>query len=79
MKVFGHLIGQLLLRTLDRAERIHLAMLCRGFDGELRLLRPARIGGQEIVFTLGWSALFIALRLYNFPQLLGRLFTEFAR
>jgi cobalt/nickel transport system permease protein len=69
----------LLLRTLDRAARIHLAMLCRGFDGELRQLRPARIGRQEIAFTFGWSALFIALRLYNLPQLLGRLLTEFAR
>ncbi len=79
MKVFGHLIGQLLLRTLDRAQRLHLAMLCRGFDGEFRLLRPSRIGRQEIVFTLGWSAVFIALRFYNFPQSLGRLLTEFAR
>lgn len=79
MKVFSHLAGQLLLRTLDRAQRIHLAMLCRGFDGEIRLLRPARIGRREIVFTFGWSAAFIVLRLYNFPQLLGRLLTEFAR
>jgi cobalt/nickel transport system permease protein len=79
MKIFGHLIGQLLVRTLHRAERIHLAMLCRGFDGEFRQLRPARIGRREIVFTLGWSAAFIALRLYNLPQLLGRLLTEFAR
>jgi cobalt/nickel transport system permease protein len=79
MQVFGHLTGQLLLRTLDRAGRVHLAMLCRGFDGELRLPRRARIGRPEIVFTLGWSAVFIALRLYNVPQLLGRLLTEFAR
>lgn len=79
MKVFGQLAGQLLLRTLDRAQRLHLAMLSRGFDGELRLLRPGRIGRQEIIFTLGWSTAFIALRLYNVPQLLGRLLTEFAR
>jgi len=79
MKVFGHLIGQLLLRTLDRAQRIHLAMLCRGFDGEIRLLRPSRIGREEFVFTLGWSATFLVLRFYNVPQLLGRLLTEFAR
>jgi cobalt/nickel transport system permease protein len=79
MQVFGHLAGQLLLRTLDRAQRLHLAMLCRGFDGEVRQLRPLRIGRQEVVFTLGWSAAFVALRLYNLPQLLGRLLTEFSR
>jgi cobalt/nickel transport system permease protein len=33
MRVFTSMIGQLLLRTLDRAQRIHLAMRCRGFDG----------------------------------------------
>ena len=36
-KVFTHLIGQLLLRTLARAQRIHLAMRSRGFDGKIRL------------------------------------------
>lgn len=79
MQVFGHLAGQLLLRTLDRAQRLHLAMLCRGFDGEVRRLRPSRIGRPEIVFTLGWSAAFALLRLYNFPQLLGRILTGFAQ
>ena len=58
---------------------IHLAMLCRGFDGEIRLLRPTRIGREEFVFTLGWSATFLVLRFYNVPQLLGRLLTEFVR
>lgn len=79
MRVFGHLIGQLLLRTMDRAQRIHLAMLCRGFDGEIRLLRPLRIGRAEVVFTLGWSALFVFLRLFDVPQEIGRLLTELAR
>ena len=79
MTVFGHLAGQLLLRTLERARRIHLAMLCRGFDGDIRMLRPSRIGPPEIVFTLGWSAAFILMRFYNLPRFLGGLLTEFAR
>jgi cobalt/nickel transport system permease protein len=76
MKIFGHLIGQLLLRTVDRAQRIHLAMLCRGFDGDIRLLRRSHIGRPEVIFTLGWSAAFIALRFFNLPHLLGTLLTE---
>ncbi|ALC15429.1 cobalt ABC transporter, permease protein CbiQ [Desulfuromonas soudanensis] len=79
MKIFGHLIGQLLLRTVDRAQRIHLAMLCRGFDGDIRLLRRSHIGRPEVIFTLGWSAAFIALRLFNLPHLLGTLLTELFR
>jgi cobalt/nickel transport system permease protein len=74
IKVFCQMISQLLLRTLDRAQRIHLAMLCRGFDGNIRTSRTLAIGQQEIIFLLGWSTLFILLRLYNLPQFLGSLF-----
>jgi len=34
----GGMVGRLLLRTLGRAERIHRAMVARGFDGEIRTL-----------------------------------------
>jgi cobalt/nickel transport system permease protein len=71
--------GQLLLRTLDRAQRIHQAMLCRGFAGDIRMLRPLRIGRRELLFTLGWSALFVLLRLVNLPLLAGEFLTELVR
>ena len=75
IKVFGQLVGQLLLRTLDRAGRIHLAMLCRGFDGNLRTRGTLAISRREIFFLLGWSGLFLLLRCINLPQRLGTLFT----
>jgi cobalt/nickel transport system permease protein len=31
-KSYAYLVGMLLVRSYDRAERIHKAMLCRGFD-----------------------------------------------
>lgn len=73
IKVFASMIGQMLLRTLDRAKRIHLAMRCRGFDGEIRILRPMRLGGRDICFLMGWSAFFVGVRFWNFPQILGSL------
>ena len=79
MKIFGTMVGQLLLRTVDRAQRIHLAMLCRGFDGEIRLSRRLHIGRAEVLFTLGWSTLFLLFRLVNVPQLLGTWVTELLR
>jgi len=75
IRTFGPLIGQLLLRTMDRAQRIHLAMLCRGFSGEIRLGRPLRIGLPEALFVCCWSCLFITLRLINLPQVLGTWLT----
>lgn len=79
MRVFASLVGHLLLRTMERAQRIHLAMLCRGFRGEVHLLRGLRIGRAEVLFTLGWAALFLAFRFWNLPQALGRLLAEFVR
>ncbi len=72
-KIFVLLVGQLLLRTLDRAQRIHLAMCCRGFDGNIRINRPMKFGFSEIRFTLAWSLLFICFRYYNIPLKMGEL------
>jgi cobalt/nickel transport system permease protein len=74
-KVFSHIIGQLLLRTLDRAQRIHLAMRSRGFDGKIRLVRPLRWHAADAAFFLGWAALFVLFRWHNIPDLLGQLIT----
>jgi len=71
VNIYSYLLGHLLLRTLDRAQRIHLAMFCRGFDGEIRLLRPLKIGRAEAAFVLGWSAFFFLMRIYNIPQVAG--------
>ena len=75
LRHFGPLVGHLLLRTWERAERIHLAMLARGFTGEVPARRQGRFGGKELRFLLGWSTLFIALRRFNLPHLLGALLT----
>ena len=59
------------MRTLARAQRIHLAMLSRGFEGKIHLLRPVHIHGRDVVFFVGWSMLFVLLRVYNIAYLLG--------
>ena len=72
---FGPLVGHLLLRTWARAERIHMVMLARGFRGEFHIRQEFHFGGRELLFLCGWSALFITLRHYNLPHLLGTLVT----
>jgi cobalt/nickel transport system permease protein len=79
LRVFSYMIGQLLLRTLDRAQRIHLAMRCRGFDGEIRVLRPLKICARDVAFLMGWSSLFLLMRLYDIPQWMGHAVTELMR
>jgi cobalt/nickel transport system permease protein len=70
--VYGSMLGQLLFRTMDRAQRIHLAMMCRGFDGEIRYIATPRMRWSDWMFLAGWGGLFALLRLYDFPAWLGR-------
>jgi len=71
LRVAGSMLGQLLLRTLARAQRIHAAMLCRGFDGVFRLRRPLRLGARDVAFAVGWCGWFALVRAVDLPQLLG--------
>lgn len=73
-RVWGSLIGQLLMRTIERAQHIYQAMLCRGFDGEIHMLRPAKITLAETVYITGWAAFFLIARFINIPQALGKVF-----
>jgi len=70
------LVGQLLFRALDRAQRIHLSMCCRGFEGRFRTLGPMTIGLKEYGYVVGWSSFFIFLRFYNLPVKLGEIVTS---
>lgn len=73
--VYGQILGHLLLRTYERAQRVYSAMLLRGFDGHVRTRRVLRIRAADMVFLFGWSALFAFLRFYNVPLALGELLT----
>jgi cobalt/nickel transport system permease protein len=75
LRVAGSLLGHLLLRSLDRAQRIHRAMLARGFDGEVRVLRPTAIRAGDALFVAIWGEVFLTARLYNLPEWLGRWIT----
>jgi cobalt/nickel transport system permease protein len=74
MKVFIPLAGALLIRTMDRAQRIYGAMLARGFDGTIRLRRRLRMGSPDVAFTVLWVGAFAVFRLVNVPAALGTLF-----
>ncbi|RNC71027.1 MAG: cobalt ECF transporter T component CbiQ [Desulfuromonadales bacterium] len=75
LKAYGALVGSLLLRTWNRAERIHMAMLSRGFRGEFHVRRTSRFGRGELLFTAGWCSIFMLLRFINVPHLVGALVT----
>ena len=78
LKATASLLGNLMLRTLIRAERIYTAMKSRGFNGEVRLRRTMRFTTTDLAFIAGWSRL-VAARLWNLPRLLGEIVAGVAR
>jgi len=75
LRIYGQMLGQLLLRTVARAQRLHLAMKCRGFDGQIRMARELRFRTADWLFLVGWSAAFSVCRFVDVSLLLGRLLT----
>ncbi|MEI7948498.1 MAG: cobalt ECF transporter T component CbiQ [bacterium] len=75
LRTYGSLIGTLLLKSMDRAERVYRAMVARGFDGEIRMLRRSSFRWTDSVFIGGWLAYFIAARAWNLADVLGLLLT----
>lgn len=73
IRTWGSLTGLLLLRTLDRAQRVHQAMRCRGYDGTIRLARSSRLRMLDGAFLVFWLVFFVAVRMVNFPQWVGAL------
>ena len=79
----GSFIGQLLLRTSDRAERIYNAMRCRGYGTEIISTINDRSAGRarqrmdtgDYLFLLAGAGSSILFRIFDLPGLLGALIT----
>jgi len=65
-RVTGNMAGQLFLRSYERSDRIHNAMLARGYTGQMRTLNPHVMGVSDWLF--GALSIIIILIL----QLTGR-------
>lgn len=70
---WGSFAGQLLLRTLDRAQRVYESMNLRGFTGEYNTGDAAKPGAKDFIFLAGWVVFFVIARLYNIPVIIGSL------
>lgn len=73
IKIFVSTIGLLLMKTVERSERIYHSMCSRGFSGEIRLIKRDKIGFTDIVFAVISITVFIILRRYNIVKMLGEL------
>lgn len=64
-RVTGGMAGNLFLRSLERSDRIYMAMLSRGYDGEVRTLP------QPAIPPISWGALVVGLALLSLLLFIG--------
>lgn len=64
-RVAGGMAGSLFLRAFERSDRIYVAMLSRGYDGEVRALPLPSLAGGSLLALAGGLALLAALLLFG--------------
>jgi cobalt/nickel transport system permease protein len=60
-RCYAYLVGMLLVRSYDRAERINQAMLLRGFSGRYYSLRQFSVGRGDIVYLTAMVIMILCL------------------
>ena len=73
-KVWGPLVGQLLLRSIDRANALYDSMVLRGYKGAFYTGEKIKMRGVDFAYAIIWTAFFIFIRNVNLTQWLGSLF-----
>ena len=73
ISAWGSFLGQLLLRSMDRAEALYQSMLLRGFRGAYYYAEVPPCGASGIVYVIVCVGAFLCARWVNLPVLLGSL------
>lgn len=70
---WGSFVGQLLLRSMDRAEELYQSMQMRGFHGSFYYADVERFRCRDAGYLVFWLLLFWLLRFCNLSEIIGRL------
>lgn len=74
-KAWGSLTGQLLLRSIDRANTVYESMLLRGYDADFSYVgEHRRICAQDMIYFIVWMLLLVMLRKIPVILWIGGLF-----
>jgi cobalt/nickel transport system permease protein len=58
-------MGYMLLRTLDMSDKVHKAMISRGFTGDIKVLEPSVARPVDYVALAGAVCISALLALYS--------------
>ncbi len=73
ISAWGSFLGQLLLRSMDRAQELYSSMLLRGYRQEFPYAPMKPFSVRDVCWLLGALAVFALLRFVDLAALLGRM------
>ena len=74
ISAWGSFLGQLFLRSMDRAGELYASMLLRGFRGEFTYADDRRWTARDTAFTLGCALCLGLFRAFDMAAVLGGMF-----
>ena len=76
VSAWGSFLGQLLLRSMDRAQELYSSMLLRGYHEHFHYADVRVFALPDGLYTLGCIAVFLLLRFVPVAQAAGSLFVR---
>ncbi len=73
VSAWGSFLGQLLLRSMDKAEEIYSGMQLRGFSGDFLYAGCGPLRFNDVLFLVGSIAVFTLFRFVDITSFIGRL------
>lgn len=70
---WGSFLGQMFLRSMDRATELFEAMQLRGFDESYRYVRTKKIDWKDMVYIISSISSILLFKLVDIAELLGSL------
>ena len=73
ISAWGSFLGQLLLRSMDRAQELYSSMLLRGYNQQFHYADTGRFRISDAIYLTGCILIFLLLRYVPVAWLLGRV------
>ena len=71
ISAWGSFLGQLLLRSMDRAQELYSSMLLRGYHQHFHYAKTEPFRLRDALYMAGCILVFLLLRYVKVAQLLG--------
>ena len=71
VSAWGAFLGQLLLRSMDRAQELYSSMLLRGYHEHFHYAPIRAFSGGDALYTLACAAAFALLRVFDIADMIG--------